>query len=159
MNFTSRAFLFGVIALGAGCGGTTPPETVPHVPAAKIVGKVTLDNIPLTVGEVLFQSEDGKSVMGAIDKDGEYSVNDAPVGKSKIALIFTGFADNADVHFDPEGKQVMMPKGKKIADGSPDLPELEKTVPMAYKHVDTSGLTLVTVAGENRFDIRLTKAP
>jgi len=64
----------GILALGffgilsAGCGG-------PH--SAKVTGQVTLDDQPLTKGDVSFHPADGKGAVaiGAINAEGKYSLS------------------------------------------------------------------------------------
>ena len=157
MKFAIPAFVFGMVVLAPGCGGNPAPKSELLPDMGKVSGKITLDDVPLTVGDILFQKEDRKSfARGFIDKEGNYVVKNASPGNYKAALIFADYAGEVEPVFDSEGNQIrssVTPKGP----GVPELPELEKTVPAAYKSLKTSGLTFTIAAGENRFDIKLVK--
>ena len=150
--------LLGIICL-AGCAGT--PDPTPPSDASRVTGHVTLDGTPLTLGEVNLRSEDGKRVLlGVITETGEYTVPDVPRGSFLVCLTFSEFAGEGGVEVNPAGKQP--PAGKKKGPPPPSdeplLPELERSVPMAYKRFATSGLKVTVGEGETRFDIKLSRS-
>lgn len=64
-----------------GCGGGKSG------PRAKLSGTITLDGKPVTIGEIIVYSEDGKDQgLGHVDKDGIYTVEKAPLGKVRISI-------------------------------------------------------------------------
>jgi hypothetical protein len=128
-----------------------------------VAGKVTLDGTPLTLGAVIFQNEEGKQVVTEdIGPNGDYEIRDVPVGAAKICLVFSGFAGEQEFVLSPKGTQAAL-LGKRLprmpnADTAPILPEPMKSVPLAYKHLDASGLRFTVASGDNRFDLKLSRA-
>lgn len=127
-------------ALLVGCSSSVPEanETV-------VTGSVTLDGEKLTMGEVYFESEDGKnSGRGEIGPNGTYRVPSAPLGKVKAAVRTSNYARFA---------------GTKKKDGKAiTVGEREGTyiaVPKKYEEVGGSGLTF-TLTKDATVDIPLT---
>lgn len=131
---------------------------------AAIKGKVTLDDKPLTVGNVMFLGKENFSGTAAIDKDGNYSLADAPVGEVQVSI---------DVPRLPPGGLEMMrrmknnPGTKDTASVDPNdpskrigimgnIPENVVPIPDRYRDPKTSGLTYTVKPGEQTYDIKLT---
>jgi hypothetical protein len=135
--------LLGVV-VGAVCAGGC--SSAPEAKEAVVTGSVTLDGEKLTMGEVYFESEDGKaSGRGEIGPDGTYRVPSAPLGKVKAAVRTSNHARFA---------------GTKTKDGKAiTVGEREGTyipVPKKYEEVGSSGLTF-TITKDATIDIPLTK--
>jgi hypothetical protein len=120
--------LCAVIALVTMSGGCSPKtdqkETV-------VTGKVTLNGEVLTMGEVVFESADGKaSGQGEIGADGIYRVPSAPLGKVRAAVRTSNY-----VHLAGNGRKV---GGKTITMGAREGKYVP--VPKRYEDTKTSGL-------------------
>src|SRR5215510_8118569 len=88
------------LAFLVGCGGGPGPRAV-------VKGKVTIGGKNLTTGNVVFYAKDNRTASAAIDENGEYAINDAPVGYQKMmgAAGMKGMKDAKSV--DPEsGKTI-----------------------------------------------------
>jgi len=162
MRSNTLAILLGLVMAAGGCSSTPPqPERKSE---AQLHGKVTLDGVPLTMGELTLVRPDSKGpavYMTPIEGDGAYRFAEAPLGKVRLAL---GFAGDEPIVLDHAGKQITPPKAppkgkqdKKVTTTGLELPDLEKSVPAKYKNLETSGLTFNVVAGDNSFDIKLKK--
>jgi hypothetical protein len=151
---TDRYLLLFASALASflvtGCGD-------PLNRGGKVSGKVTIDGEPVTAGNVLFQSEDGKwNASGPLRGDGTYEVDEPPLGRVQIAvqtLMYRGQSARAE--------------GGNRATGNPGsagmvLPDpsvrglVYKEIPGKYEELRTSGLTHVITHGDQTFDIPLT---
>lgn len=145
----------GLLVLSVGCG---PPER------AVVKGKVTLDDKPVPVGNVMFFGKDNATATGILDKDGNYVINDAPLGDVKITIT---------VPKPPPGGLEMMqrmknnPGAKDTESVDPndpsrrisimgDIPENVVAIPDKYADAATSGLTYTVQSGEQTRDIELT---
>lgn len=64
------------------------PEPKPKAETASITGKVTVQGKPLAEGTVTFTSPDpkGKTVAGAVNKDGTFAIKDLPPGKYAVTV-------------------------------------------------------------------------
>ncbi|MGL6073716.1 MAG: hypothetical protein ACRC8S_06090 [Fimbriiglobus sp.] len=129
-----------LLTLVLGCGASKPEvnETV-------VTGKVVLDGVTLTMGEVYFESADGKfSGRGEIQSTGTYRIASAPLGKVKAAVRTSNFAQFAKSQT-KGGKAVTMGgrEGTFVA------------TPKKYEETATSGLNYEVT--ENKvIDIELT---
>lgn len=147
--------LVGLLALVTGCG--------PNYKARAVVkGKVSIGNKNLTTGTVMFYGKDNLSASATIDKEGNYVMNDAPLGDVKITVM---------VPKPPMGGGMMkmpgMGKMKDIKSVNPenpgqsinlmgDMPDRVVPIPDKYGNVATSGLTYSVQKGEQTHDIKLT---
>jgi hypothetical protein len=133
------ALLSALAALG--CGGGK---------AAKVTGKVTYRGKALTMGSVVLVSEDGKtSARGAIQPDGTYTIDKAPVGKVQAAVS----------NPPPPGARGGQPLG-----GAPNDEETKQAravasqyvpTPEKYNDPKTSGLSFDIPSGGRTLDIDL----
>jgi hypothetical protein len=83
-NFSTR-FLGGLLTLGllivsAGCGPNQKAR-------GSVKGKVTIQGKHLTVGNIVFYGKQNISGSAAINKNGEYSLADAPLGDVSITIF------------------------------------------------------------------------
>jgi hypothetical protein len=104
---------------------------------AVVKGKVTTGGVALTAGTVVFYGNDNITSTAVIDKNGEYVMNDAPVGNVKITVSVPPLP--------PAGLESM--RGK-----SPIMGEMpDKIVPISnrYATVETSELTYTVEKGEH----------
>jgi hypothetical protein len=117
-------------ALGCGDNGT-------------VKGRVTLDGKPLEGGGVItLVPEAGQGGGGRdapIDNDGNYKVEDVPVGRKRVILR-------------PFPKQPPMPPAAGGTGGPPAPPN----IPPRYNDPDTSGISLDVKAGIQDFPVTLT---
>src|SRR5688572_13984400 len=85
--------LFAALVLG-GCGPAGPVTT-------PVSGTVTYQAKPVTAGFVVLVTEDGKqTATGSLTKDGQFEINNAPVGKVKVVVqteMFKGFRGAKDM--------------------------------------------------------------
>jgi hypothetical protein len=124
----------------AGCGGGK---------AAKVSGKVTYRGKVLTMGSVVLVGEDGHSARGAIQPDGTYEIDRAPVGKDRAAVS----------NPPPAGA-----RGGQALVGSPNDEEAKQARALAAQYVPTpekyndpqkSGLSFDVPSGGRTLDIDL----
>jgi len=146
--------LLALLVLSAGCG--------PNYKARAVVkGKVTIGKDHLTTGTVMFHGkEHNMTGSAAIDKEGNYVMNDAPLGDVTVTVQVSsgppggigrmklppGMKDTKSV--DPSGS------GKSISIMG-DMPEHVVRIPGKYQNVETSGLTFKVEKGEQIHDIPL----
>jgi hypothetical protein len=138
--FTTRRICFIVFlgaGFGAGCGGPPPVATVP------VSGKVTVEDQPVTAGQVSFSAADGKVgaglCTGTIGATSEYKISSdgkpgAPLGKYKVTVT----------------PSMVPPTGG----GAPALPYNAK-----YSSAKSSPLSIEVVSSPapGAYDLKLTK--
>lgn len=155
IRYCGGFLILGLLALPAGCGSKTARATVR--------GKVTLGEKPLTTGSVIFHGADNASASATIGKEGNYELQDAPVGLVRITVMVPKMP--------PGGIRSMMPAGgKDIKDKAsvdpenpersiPIMGEIPKNIvpiPDRYGNVETSVLTFTVEKGEQTHNITLT---
>ncbi len=100
-------------ALGAGCGK-------PSLPIAPVSGKVTVDNQPVTSGQVTLIPQDDKNhtdlSAGTIDEHGVYKISTggsdgAPLGKYKVTVTASMLPTG-------DGKPPSQPFNRKFGDAN-----------------------------------------
>jgi len=113
-------------------------------------GKVTFNGTPLTMGNVILMSEDGKTTArGMIQPDGTFEVAKAPTGKVKAGVSnpppagAPGGPPLGGAKDDPENKQAAELAGKYVP--SPDI----------FNDPLKSGLTYEIPSGGTKLDIDL----
>ncbi len=132
--------LLGFTILVAGCGTGTPPPT-----DTVVTGKITLDGVTLTMGEVVFENEAGTlSGRGEIASTGQFRVPSTPLGKVRAAVRTANYAQYAK----PQVKD-----GKPLTIGGRDGTYL--AVPKKYEDAKSSGLTF-DITPDKVVDIVLT---
>jgi hypothetical protein len=148
------------LLLTSGCG----PD---YKARAVVKGKVTLGGKKsLTTGTVMFYGKDGITASASIDPDGNYEMNDAPLGECQVTVTVQGLpsdmAARQGVVGRLKGKGPAMPAGpKNPEESSPPLPSAPKVpkeiVPIDSKYAkpDTSGLKFTVQKGEQTFNIDL----
>lgn len=119
-----------------------------------VSGVVTYKGQPLGNGTVSFVSADGKGTTGAIQPDGHYQVNDAPLGPVTISVVTV-----------PPPPDASAPKGwgglGKVTDpnlvggGAAGSAGKYVKIPDKYKDAKSSGLTYDVKGGKQKFDIEL----
>jgi hypothetical protein len=159
-SFTSSRLggflLFAFAVLCSGCSDGPGRATVK--------GKVTLGDKPVPVGNVMFWGKDNFTASATLDKDGNYSLADAPVGDIKISV--------QTPKLPPGGLDVMkrmknhpgMKEGDSVDPNDTskrigimgNIPENIVPVPDKYGDPTLSGLTYTVKKGEQTYDIKLT---
>jgi len=148
------ALCTGWLVVSVGC--STEPAR------AKVKGKVALGDKPLTVGNVVFTGKDKLSGSGSIDKDGNYVVNDAPVGDVTVSVVVPrppmgGMEMMKRMKNSPAMKstQSVDPNDPSRKMSMPDVPDNIVPIPQKYNDPSTSGLTYTVKYGEQTHDITL----
>ena len=146
--------LAGVLFMCAGCSSKT---------TGVVKGQVVFFDKKLTAGTVAFEAQDGKRVgSGNIDFNGNYTVNDAPVGPCRVTvrvpqvgMIPPGMRAAAKP---PGNMPPMKPPGGEADVPTPSLIDPSKIVqvPGKYANPETSGLTFTVEKGEQTYNITLT---
>src|SRR5262245_21669936 len=135
------------LAFLVGCGGGPGPRAV-------VKGKVTIGGKNLTTGNVVFYAKDNRTASAAIDENGEYAINDAPVGEVKITVSvpkpppggYQKMMGAAGMKGMKDAKSVDPESGKTISImGS--MPQNVVPIPAKYADVDSSGLTYTVQSG------------
>ena len=153
------AFLVASLSAGlVGCSGA-PPKAV-------VKGKVSIGGKNLTTGSVIFYAvNNNASASATINENGEYVMNDAPVGDVKITVSvpkappggiekMMGVAGMKSKAF-KDGKSVDPESGKSISImGS--MPTNIVPIPDKYANAESSGLTYTVTRGEQTKDLPLT---
>ena len=141
-----------------GCGGGSGPRAI-------VKGKVTFAGKALTVGNVMFYGKDkDKTGNATIDKDGNYAMNDAPLGEVKITVFVPKMAPGGMAMMKGPGDKMKGMKDAKSVDPSGsgksisimgDMPTNVVPIPDKFGNVDTSGLTYTVKSGEQTHDLVL----
>jgi hypothetical protein len=123
---------------------------------ATVTGKVTLNNKTLTGGTVSFVASKSLIGSGAINQDGTYTVNDAPVGEVTITVQTPMPTMGPMVSMKPPAGMggmpaEMRPPGDQSAQPLPIVPAPDK-----YKSAETSPLHFTVAKGNQSHDIELT---
>jgi hypothetical protein len=144
------ASLLSLLAVGVtSCGGNAPvalPET-----GASMEGTVQYEGKTLGFGIVVVEGA-GSSVQGNISRDGTYSVQNAPVGPVKLAVVTNpGMARGAQMAAGANQGPGAKGKGKlgKVAE--------YVDVPVKYHTTNTSNLSYTVEKGTNKYDIVIPK--
>lgn len=145
----------GVLLLPSGCG--------PNYKARGVVkGKVTTGKKPLTTGTVMFYGKNGITASAHIDTQGNYEMNDAPLGECMVTVTVEALPPNSSVQARLKGGGPKMPGEMKNPEAeSPALPSApsvpKEVVPInsKYSKTETSGLTFTVEKGEQTFNIDL----
>jgi len=144
-----RLLLFGFLAtLVAGCG----PDFKKR---ATVKGKVTLDGKVISVGTVVFHSEQNITGNAKLDEDGYYVMNDAPLGECRVTVSTPRLPPQGMAHLKGAPTGPVMP-GTTPPDPQ-SMPSKIVSVPVRFSKPETSGLTFKVETGEHTFDIKLSK--
>jgi hypothetical protein len=126
----------------AGCGGKS---------GATVSGTVSYKGKPVTSGEVVFLSPDGKATVRApIGPDGTYTAQHVPVGPAKLGV------DNP-----PPAGNLGAAEVEKPAANDPEVQEMKAkashyaATPPRYADPNQSGLSYTVTAGTQKHDIPL----
>jgi hypothetical protein len=132
-----RGFLLLLILGASGCG-------LAYGGVGQVTGTVTFKGKPLTSGDVLFVSEDGKKHWAVLGPQGVYTIKNVPTGLAKIAVVPRSRV--------PDGLMGTPGKGRA---GKPRPANPYTDIPARYKSPEKSGLTYTVEPGRQTFDIPL----
>jgi len=140
-------FLFALFVLAAGCG----PD---YKSRGTVKGKVTIGGKNLTTGSVVFYGKHGNMTgTGVIDVDGNYVVNDAPLGENKVTVTVPKMPATGLKHLKNAPKGPTMPGEENKNKNA--LPSVIVPIPEKYATIDTSPLTFTVERGEQTYNIDL----
>jgi len=142
--------LFTLLFL-SGCGGGAGPR-------AKVKGKVTFNNKPVTAGTISFFGPDKRSGSAQIKDDGSYEIPDAPVGE---VIITVEAPDRSKMMGRVDQPQRPPGVGGMPADMDPGKsgslsPDKIVPVPTKYNSEKTSPLTYTVTNQDQEYDVKLT---
>jgi hypothetical protein len=144
-------FLVVCIAL-VGCG---PDQKA----RARVKGQVKFFDKHLTCGTVGFMTKDGRSGSANIDFDGNYDMNDAPIGDVTITVSVPRMKMGPAASGPPKppaGVPEMRPPGGIGGGTSPMIdPSKIVEIPPRYESSETSKLSYTVVKGEQTHNITL----
>ena len=138
----------------AGCGKT---EVLPTTPQASVKGTITFAGKPIAMDSsvVFFCTEEGATAAGKTDSLGRFQL----VGATKAAGVPAG---RYKVMVRPPQAEVKSIVGGDYTDmmnkkSTTTAPEPPKDIPVKIMSLETSKLVLEVQAGDNSFDIDLSK--
>jgi hypothetical protein len=146
----------GLLALAVGCGPN-------YKTRAMVKGKVTIGGKPLTAGSVMFLGKNNLSGSSAIDKEGNYIVNDAPLGEVRITVSVPSLPPGGIARMKAGPGLAAAKETGSVNPGNPgqkisimgDMPTHVVPIPSKYANAETSGLTYTVQSGEQTHDIPL----
>jgi len=144
-----------VVLLPTGCG--------PDFKARGVVkGKVMAGKKPLTTGTVMFYGKNGITASASIDPEGNYEMNDAPVGECKVTVTVQALPADPMVRARLKSGAMKLPEGPKDPTKTgPDLPSAPRVpkevvpIDIKYSNPETSGLSFTVHKGEQTYNIDL----
>lgn len=139
-----------VLALVAGCGRSLPS-------VARVAGRVTLAENPVTAGTVMFHPEHGRAAIGEIGADGRYTLttfragDGAVLGRHRVTIEArtAGGGSSAPRAMSPEEEL------KNAATLYPSDPRIRWIVPEKYAIPATTPLSAEVRPGDNVCDFSL----
>jgi hypothetical protein len=152
------------VATLVGCGSGSDA-----FPSARVSGKVTFNNKPLTNGTVVvvLGTDQTKNGAGQIRPDGTYDIADAPIGATKVYIdpakssgITPGGGESSAAPYAgvnaPAGAKIAgLPPGTPFNKGAPNVkPDY---VPKKYRTFDGTPVTFDVKKGQNSLNIDMTE--
>ena len=147
---------FCVLFIPTGCGPNFKDRGV-------VRGKVTVGKKALTTGVVVFYAKNGVSASASIDPDGNYVMNDAPLGECMVTVTVPSLPSDPMVSARLKGGSMKFPEGPKdpTKPASPDLPSAPRVpkevvpIDIKYSSPGNSGLSFTVKKGEQTYNIEL----
>ncbi|MBN2296797.1 MAG: hypothetical protein JXM70_30505 [Pirellulales bacterium] len=118
---------------------------------------MTFRGAPVTVGQVIFWPETGRSAQGKINPDGTYSLttfdadDGAVLGKHTVTIEAIKVHESGPKPTSLE-EEIRMGREGKLGSGQVAVQQL---IPPKYANRQTSGLSKEVVRGENTFNFDL----
>jgi hypothetical protein len=152
-----------VVGLLACCVILFPTGCGPDYKSRGVVrGKVTVGKKALTTGTVMFYGKSGITASATIDPDGNYEMNDAPVGECRVTVSVPTLPTDPMVRARLKSGGMKLPEGPKDpTKSSPDLPSAPRVpkevvpIDIKFSNPETSGLSFTVQKGEQTFNIDL----
>src|SRR5258708_7070403 len=150
---TFGALLFvGILALSSACGPNYKNRAV-------VKGKVTTGGTALTTGTVVFHGKDNITASAVIDKDGNYVMNDAPVGDVSITVTVPqpppGGVEKMRNSPAFKGQDGTDSSAKGITIMGDNVPENVVPISDRYPKLESSTLKYKVEKGEHTYNIEL----
>jgi hypothetical protein len=147
-----RSLSICILTLTA-CGGSHLPVSLPET-GATLVGTVKYAGEDVQYALVIVQAADGSTSAGLIGEDGVYHVPNAPLGEVRIGVNSSAARG---------GYQTAVMRGGAMSGGADGKSGRKKVnlkfidVPTKYLEPQASGISTTVAAGENKYDIVITK--
>ncbi|MCH8829699.1 MAG: carboxypeptidase regulatory-like domain-containing protein [Planctomycetes bacterium] len=143
-SFRFFRLVLPVLALSvvlSGCGDSAVDKE-----AGTVSGTVKFENKLLSEGVVTFEDKQGNSGRGKVDSGGKYTIdNPLPPGEYTVTVVPLSAA-GMDV---PPGESGSVDRKKKV--------KSDARIPKAYHNHTTTDLKFTIKAGENTYNIKMTK--
>jgi hypothetical protein len=141
--------LGGCFLVVVGCGSK---------PTGTIEGQVKYKDKALPAGSVIFAGEDNKSYMSPIDAQGNYKIENVPVGTVKIAITLPSAPNIPTVPGGKDKIKLGLPKDVKLPPGvdpgyNMDVPKDLPKLPPEVGNPQTSGMSYAVTAGKQQHNI------
>jgi hypothetical protein len=133
-RWRQTAWLVASIVWLAGCGGAGDQLSV-------VTGQVKVGATPLGGGTVVFMADDGRAGSAELTPEGRYVLR-CEAGRYKVAVTPPSAPD---------------PLASPATSQPTSPPPGGVPIPKRYQDFGTSGLSFEVKAGENQFDIALTR--
>ena len=109
----------------------------------------------------MFYAKSGITASASIDLEGNYVLNDAPVGECVVTVTVNPLPDDASVRARLKGGGPKIPEMKNPEEARPALPPAASVpkevvlIDAKYSKTETSGLTFTVEKREQSFDIEV----
>jgi hypothetical protein len=131
-------FLLALLLSGCGSGKGT------------VTGRLTVGGKPVTAGAyVTIFAPTGESALGNVDKDGNYTIENAPLGQVKITVANGRLVEKSESSAPGPGKGP-----RESFKSGPKKTRIGNQVPHKYENPD-NGLSYPVRSGLNTIDIEL----
>ncbi len=151
-RYSSIALWVVVVCAVGGCG----PD---YKARGTVKGKVTYNKKALTSGTVMFYGASNNITSSAvIDTEGNYVMNDAPLGEVKITVTVTALPPGKPMKYGPAAEGESKDPSGTVPDSIPIMSKMPSSIlriDEKYSKPDTSGLSFTVEKGEQTHNLEL----